>query len=88
MENLKLVKTNKNIKKGIVYKFNKIVDKYIEKFLAQENESIEDAKIRIAKEMIKTEYAIVQPIKTIKSKKTYSTNPSSVLELKRKRSSK
>ena len=85
MENLKLVKTNKNIKKGIVYKFNKIVDKYIEKFLVQENESIEEAKIRIAKEMIKTEYAIVQPIKTIKSKKTYSTNPSSVLELKRKR---
>lgn len=85
MENLKLVKTNKNIKEGIVYKFNKIVDKYIEKFLVQENESIEEAKIRIAKEIIKTEYAIVQPIKTIKSKKTYSTNPSSVLELKRKR---
>ena len=50
MAKSKLVKANKKIKKAVVGSYQKIEDKFIDNFLRQDNETIEEAKERLKKE--------------------------------------
>lgn len=66
MAKSKLVKANekiaesvvggyKKIEEGAVGGFNKIADKFVDNFLTEEGESVEDARARLAKEQKKRE---------------------------------
>ena len=47
----------KKIEEGAVGGFNKIADKFVDNFLTQEGESVEDARARLAKEQKEREEA-------------------------------
>lgn len=50
MAKSKLVKANEKIEKAVVGSYQKIEDKFIDNFLRQDNETIEEAKERLKKE--------------------------------------
>ncbi len=50
MAKSKLVKANQKIEKAVVGSYQKIEDKFIDNFLRQDNETIEEAKERLKKE--------------------------------------
>ena len=46
----KLVDANKKIEKAVVGSYKKVEDKFVDSFLREENETIEEAKKRIKKQ--------------------------------------
>ena len=65
----KLVDANKKIEEAVVGGYKKVEDKFVDTFLKKDGETLEDAKIRIAKEQ--EEAKTVQET-TLKSMSKYS----------------